>query len=595
MRLTVSGLTVCLVLLGLSAPVHATDVRLIAEGASDGITDDLSAASLTLTAAKEEGALPQDLLAAARADYARLIGVLYSKGFYGPVISIRVDGREAAAISPYEAPAVIGRIVLNVETGPRFNFGRAEVAPLAPGTELPERFAVGRTARSTVIGDAARAGVDGWRAIGHAKAGIAGQSVVADHNDSTLDVVIRLDPARQLTFGKLLVDGKSRTKPKRIQDIAGLREGEVFSPDELRRVANRLRRSGVFRSVTLTEAETANPDGSLDIEAMLVDEKKRRLGFGAEVSSLEGLAISGYWMHRNLFRGAERLRIEGEVSGIGGDSGGIDYRLGASLTRPATFTPDTSLALSAEAEVLDEPEYYEEKIGVQGGLIHQYTDALEVGAAVALRYAEVDDDLGIRSFTHLSTPLHVTWDRRDDALDPASGFYLNAAGEPFVEVSNGTPGARLTFDGRGYYPLGGNRVVLAGRVQLGSVLGADLDEVPPDMLFFSGGGGTVRGQPYQSLGVDLGGDDTVGGRGFAAVSAEVRVGLSDKIGLVGFADMGVVGDDSFPGSGGDWHSGAGIGLRYNTGIGPIRLDVAAPTGGNTGDGVQFYIGIGQAF
>jgi len=595
MRVAGYGMMMCLMLLGLSATARAADVRIAVQAGRKALANDLRAASLTLSAADEDGVPPQDLLAAARADYARLIGVLYARGHYGPVISISVDGREASQIPPYAAPPTIGRIVLSVDPGPRFVFGRAEVAPLAPGTVLPEGFAPGETAESTAIANAARDGIEGWRDVGHAKARIAGQSVVADHQDATLDTVIRLDPAERLNFGKLRVLSESRTRPERIQAIAGLPEGEVFSPDELRRVAKRLRRSGVFRSVTLSEAEAANADGSLDIEAMLIDEKKRRLGFGAEVSSLEGLAISGYWMHRNLLRGAERLRIEGEVSGIGGESGGIDYSLGASLTRPATLTPDTRLALSTGVEVLDEPEFYEEKFSIQGGLVHQYTDTLEVGAALALRYAEVDDDLGIRSFTHLLLPLYVSWDRRDDALNPTRGFYLNAGAEPFVEVSKGTPGARLTLDGRGYYPVGGDGVVLAGRVQMGSVLGADLQDVPPDMLFFSGGGGTVRGQPYQSLGVDLGGGDTVGGRGFAALSAEIRIGLTEKIGLVGFADIGAVGADSIPGSGGDWHSGAGLGLRYDTGIGPLRLDVAAPTGGSTGDGVQFYIGIGQAF
>ncbi|MBK1635596.1 hypothetical protein CKO19_07595 [Rhodovulum adriaticum] len=103
----------------------------------------------------------------------------------------------------------------------------------------------------------------------------------------------------------------------------------------------------------------------------------------------------------------------------------------------------------------------------------------------------------------------------------------------------------------------------------------------------------MRGQPYQSLAVDLGGGNRVGGRAFAALSAEARLALSGPIGVVAFADAGYVAAD-IDGPG-DWHSGAGLGVRYNTGFGPIRLDVAAPTGGGTGDGVQLYIGIGQAF
>ena len=74
---------------------------------------------------------------------------------------------------------------------------------------------------------------------------------------------------------------------------------------------------------------------------------------------------------------------------------------------------------------------------------------------------------------------------------------------------------------RGYYPLG-DRLVLAGRAQFGVVQGPALGDTPRDFLFYSGGGGTVRGQPYRSLGVTSGGV-TSGGQGFAASSVELRM------------------------------------------------------------------------
>ena len=122
---------------------------------------------------------------------------------------------------------------------------------------------------------------------------------------------------------------------------------------------------------------------------------------------------------------------------------------------------------------------------------------------------------------------------------------------------------------------------------------------PRDFLFYSGGGGTVRGQPYQSLGVNVlrSGLTNIqtGGTYFLAASAEVRAKVTEKIGVVGFVDAGQVSVGGFNDASSDWHAGAGLGLRYATGFGPIRLDVAAPVGGTTGKGVQIYVGIGQAF
>ena len=115
------------------------------------------------------------------------------------------------------------------------------------------------------------------------------------------------------------------------------------------------------------------------------------------------------------------------------------------------------------------------------------------------------------------------------------------------------------------------------------------------MLFYSGGSNTVRGQPYKTLGVDLGGGTQIGGRSFVGLSGEIRASLSTKLGAVAFVDTGYIGAESLFDGSGKWHSGAGLGLRYKTGLGPIRFDIATPVGSTTGSGIQFYIGIGQAF
>lgn len=579
-------------------PMHAraTDVRLVAPGAAESLTDRLRAGSLTLETARRKQSLPQDLLAAARADYARLIGVLFEAGRYGPTVQINVDGREAAAIPPLEAPDRIDRIQISVNPGPAFLFDRAELAPLAPGTELPAGFRRGALARADTIRDAAIAGIDGWRATGHAKAEVRDRAITADHARQALDARITLSPGPRLRFGTLIPQGQSRVRPGRIRQIAGLPEGKTFDPEEVERAATRLRRTGTFQSVAMQEAETPAPDGTLDIDAKVVDAKPRRVGFGAELSSLEGLTLSGFWLHRNLLGGAERLRINAEVGGIGGDSGGLDYLFRTRFERPATFTPDTSLYVEGELAEEDEPDYRERRARLGAGVSHIFSETLKGEAGIAYQYTEIDDDLGSRTIEHLLFPTALTWDTRDDPLDARKGVYLAVEATPFQGLDQGVSGARLYTDARTYLGIDANEtVILAARAQMGAVSGAGLTEVPPDMLFFSGGAGTVRGQPYQSLAVDLGGGNRLGGRSFFALSGEVRADLKGKFGAVAFADTGFVGQDSWGTENGDWHSGAGLGLRYETGIGPIRVDVATPLDDDAGTDFELYIGIGQAF
>jgi translocation and assembly module TamA len=575
----------------------ATELTLQAPGAPEKLTEQLTAASLVLSAARrDEAPTPQDLLAAARADYARMVSVLYGAGLYGGNVSIRVDGREAAEIDPLSRIDRIGRITITVLAGPRFTFSQASVTPLAPNTALPEGFAVGKTAEAGMIEAATAAGIKGWREAGHAKAELDSQTIYANHDITMLAADIRLRPGPMLRFGDLLVTETGRVRPERIREIAGLPTGEIYAPEEVSEAADRLRRTGAFRSVALQEAEEIGPGNTLDIEAQIADERPRRIGFGAELSSLEGVTLSGFWLHRNLLGGAERLRLDAEVGGIGGDSGGMDYSLSARYDRPATFTPDTGFFLSFALSEEDEPDYRERSLRTGAGLTHIFSDRLSAEAAIAYRYSEVDDDLGSRTLEHVLFPLRTTWDTRDDPLNAKDGAYVELQAMPFLGVNGSKSGTRLYADTRGFLGFGeGDRFVLAGRAQIGSVSGAKATEVPPGMLFYSGGAGTVRGQPYQSLAVDLGAGRSIGGRSFLALSGELRAEIRYGVSLVGFYDLGFVGADSWGSSNGDWHSGAGIGLRYDTGIGPIRLDVATALDNEDSGAVEVYIGIGQAF
>ncbi len=593
-------LTPLILALGLIAGAGAAqDVTLTVdadEERRDELRPVLRAASLTFALRRDDEAEPQDFVAAARADYERLLTGLYAQGHYGGRISIRIDGREAATIPPLDAPARIDTVEIVVEPGPLFTFGRAEIAPLPAGAVVPEGFAPGAVARSGAVGDAVRAGIGAWRDAGHATAAPAGQTITARHPASELDASVRLDPGPRLTFGALGVSGNSAVRTERIVAIAGVKAGRVFSPDHLDEAADRLRRTGAFSSVAMVEG-TPTADLTLPITAQVAEQTPRRIGVGAELSSTEGLALSAFWLHRNLLGGAERFRLEGEVTGIGGETGGTDYALGASFNRPATIGPLNDFYATGRIERVDDPGFFLDQIALEAGFSRRLSPTLSGEVGVGLLAAEVEDALGARSYVYLTLPVSATWDRRNDPLDPTGGFYIEADLTPFVETTDGVAGGRLYADARAYRSFGAeDRVTLAARGQLGAVFGVEAGDAPADFLFYSGGGGTVRGQPYQSLAVDLGGGLEIGGRFFAGAQFEARVGITERIGAVAFYDTALVGPDPFSDTGSEWHAGAGLGVRYDTGIGPLRLDVGVPTTGDkAGEAVQVYIGIGQAF
>lgn len=584
-----------------TGPTYALDrLEFLIAGADDTLEAAVRAASLLASLEKAGQTDPQDLIAAARADYGRILAALYAQGHYSAVIRIRIDSREAAAIPPLDIPQAISTIVIEVIPGQPFGFDTARIAPLAEGTVLPMGFRAGLPAESGLVGKALDAAILSWRNAGHAKAAAANESVVADHATGLLDVDLRLDPGPILRFGPLTVDGADRMRENRVRKIAGLPVGETFSETELLLAQERLRRTGIFSSVTLIEDETVSAPDLLGVTASVVEQKPRRYSLGAEIASLDGMSLQGSWLHRNLMGGGERLKIESSATKIGFGESGVDYAIGLSLDRPATLGPDTSAGISLDYAHLDETDYSVDSFEFGLNLVHVFSDRMTGKVGFGYSYQNGTDPGGDFTYRNLSVPVSLTWDRRDDPRDAKRGFYLDTTAMPFLGFGTTGSGLRGTFDGRAYRSLGqSGDVVLALRAQGGAVIGPDLLETPRDLLFLSGGGGTVRGQPYRSLGVlvDNGPDPDfeIGGKYFLGASVELRVKVTERIGVVGFVDAGSIGLDGFLDGTANLHAGAGLGVRYDTGFGPIRLDVAAPISGDTGDGVQIYFGLGQAF
>jgi translocation and assembly module TamA len=572
----------------------AQDVKLVSSAARGALSE------ASLLRDLDDTAAPQDFIAAARADYRRLLTALYAEGYYSGEISIMVDGVEAANIAPLAAPKTIGEVVIRVKPGPQFTFGNVSIAPLPPQTTIPEDLGPRSEAASGKIREAVSSSISSWRDLGYATADVTDQSIVARHGDEKLDVAVTLDPGPRLRFGNLRVSGSDTVSDARIRQIAGLPTGEVYSPSELDKAERRLRRTGTFESVSLTESDVIGADNTLPINAQLSEAKPRRFGFGLELATIEGLTVSSFWLHRNFLGEAERLRVDAEISGIAGETGGVDYRLGGTFTRPATFGPDTEYFLSGEISREDEPEFLLDKISIETGFSRILTDDLTVRAGVGLLRAREETAAGTRDYTLFILPLDATLERRDVPTDAKSGYYLDVNLTPFISIDGEIAGSRFYGDARGYYSFGEEEnLTFAARGQFGSVLGASIAESPADFLFYSGGGGTVRGQPYQSLGIDsfVGGETvTTGGTSFVGAQFEARYLIRENISIVGFYDVGQVGETATPGEDAEWHAGAGFGLRYNTGIGPIRLDLGTQASGeDAGSDLQVYIGIGQAF
>lgn len=548
------------------------------------------------------------LLAKARGDYQGIVYSLYSEARYGGTVSITVDGRQAADLPPDARLAEDADVRVTIDPGPLFLFDETLIANRAPPATnrrdvvpTPESagFATGEPARSGTILRAEQLEIRAWREQGYAKAKTSPRRVVAEHPSRTVDAHLDVQPGRKAYFGQTSVRGTEKMKPGFVAYMAGIKPGTEFDPDDVKRANDRLARLGVFRALQIEEAPEIGPDGDLPMTIVVQERKQRRIGLGGTYSTIDGIGLEAYWLHRNLFGRAEQLRIEGKVANFENNANPEDftYRAGATFTKPGVGTPDTNFSASGyfEREVLD--AYKKTGVSGQVGFTRLFGKTLTAKAYVTGSHNRFEDDVyGTRDFTTAGFLSALTYDSRNNAANATRGHYVDVTALPFYEFNYENTAARFTGEARSYLPIGGgDRLVIAGRAKIGTVVGPSISELPPDILFFAGGGGSVRGYPYRSIGVDVG-NEVVGGKSLVEGSVELRGRFTETIGAVAFLDAGLVGADSTPDFDQEAKLGAGVGLRYFTSLGPIRLDVAVPLEKNPDDpSIAFYVGIGQAF
>ncbi|ESR23411.1 autotransporter assembly complex protein TamA [Lutibaculum baratangense] len=601
----------------LTADAQPYEIDFRVAGDDDDLEETLQNASQLYREREDVPLSPAALIGRARGDYARLVGALYGEGRYGPVIDITIDGRPAETIPADAQFGETARVVVTVDPGPQFRFGnvriQGEPGPIPDDNDVPETPAElglvpGNEARSSLVLQSEGVLVSRWRELGHPKAAIARRDAVARHESDTLDVGIDVDPGPFAVYGPVSVTGTQRMNPDFVARQTGIRPGEPFDPDDLELARKQLRRLEVFQALQIVEAEEVTPDGTLPLTVQVAERPLRVYGFGGTYSTLDGAGVQAYWQHRNLFGQAERLRVEGSVGRLGSNGyEDLEYRAGVTFVKPGVITPFTDLTARVLAEQERPESYLSRRAAAQIGLAHRFSDELSGNAMLNVERSRTEDPLGERDFFLVSLPSELTYDTRDDELNPTEGIRASLKAEPLYEFEFENVALITNARISTYYSIDAeDRFILAGRIGVGSIVGAARDELPADRLFFAGGGGSIRGYGYRNVGPRLPegtfvngvnvSNQVIGGRSYVDGSIELRAKVTDKIGVVAFADAGNAFLESYPSFEEDLKVGVGVGLRYFTALGPLRVDVALPLDPGPGDpDFGIYVGLGQAF
>ena len=529
------------------------------------------------------------------------IAVLRSEGYYDYTVEPEVG--EGDAPSP----------IVRVTPGPRSLLANTQLV-WDGDTPDPATVAAAEKAMKLTTGAPGRAAdvlaAEGriesvLRKHGYADAVVQTRRVVVDHDGHTLEPALHFAAGSLVHLDGIKVIAHGRTHQKWIVSLKSWKDGTVYDPAKVAKLEQRLRDSGVFNSLTVA---IAPPDQAVNGERPVVvsvaDRPPHTLELGGGYSTSEGAGIDARYLLYDQLGTADTVIFTGRLAQI-------QQKLDAELDLPDWKLPDQTFKIGGDIYADDTLAFDDDGVGLRAGAELHFTKTTFINYGVAVDDFYTRENIAINPngsavgqnlrLLIYSLTAGFSLDRSNDPLNPTRGWRLQAEADPtYVTGDRTLPYLKLESQVSGYLPFGPNDdTVLAARLKFGSIVGGDIPDVPADRRFFSGGGGSVRGFAFQGVGPQLAVgtqyQTPLGGDSLFESSFEVRQHITGPWAVVGFIDAGSLGPTFVP----DFSEvdvGAGVGVRYNLGFGPLRFDIATPVTRRPGDPwAEFYVSIGQSF
>jgi translocation and assembly module TamA len=528
------------------------------------------------------------------------------------------------------------QIAVSFELGPLYRLRQVTL-----DGKIPESVAgafVLKSGAPAVAADVLGAGARLLTALqdaGYAFAKVDPPIAYEDQTAPVLDVSFHVDAGEKVSLGEIHLQGLQRVRESVVRRRLTLRSGQQYSPAAIEAARRDLMTLGPFAAINVQLGSAVDESGGVPITFVFREKLRHAVTITAAYSSDLGGSGGVTWSDRNVFGYAGQLNIAASVINLGGsDTNGIGYDTSAKYTVPDVLHRDQSLQITLGAIKQSLQAYDQQAVTSSATLTRKLNSEWTVGAGVSTADEQIVQPgeqifsttsdiaacataaapLGCQrtyNYTLVALPLTVGYDSTHLASpldDPVHGMRDSLSITPTRSL--GHPSASFVITQvklAAYFDLNKlgfsdpGRTVLAMRALAGLAQGAGEFSLPPDQRFYGGGSATIRGYQYQSVGpqFDVDGKPTgipIGGTGISAGTLELRQRIARDFGVAVFVDAGQV-STTFKPVPSNLQVGVGLGARYYTAIGPIRLDVAAPTHKSVAgqDAFELYIGLGQAF
>ena len=598
------------------APCNAADpqaYKVSFAGTGNGDLDAAIKGSSQLESLREKGSVaPFILVGRARQDIERLKLVLQGYGYYDGVVSITVAAHalddpelvdEIAAIPAGDTVDV----QVGFDIGPVYRLRTIEIDGDMPD-ELRNQLgiAAGDIALASKVLEAQARLSSALGEAGYPLASVGAPRAMADPKDHALDLTYAVHTGPRADIGEIHLNGLALVDEDFVRGRLLVHPGEPYSPSRIEKARLDLLGLGVFSGVTIRNAEVLDGQGRIPLNIDLLERPRHGVGLGAAYSTDLGGSAKLTWSQRNLLGSAEQLNLSGAATGLGGTaSQGLGYNLTAQFIKPDFRQRDQSLALNLGA-INQKLEAYNQDAFMAGVALNRNSTKLwTAGLGVTAERERILQEGSTLDYSLVALPLSGQFNNTgvsnplDDSLRGIRATLTLAPTESFGSkratfvILQANASAYFDLAALGWAPSG--RSVIALRALMGSAIGAAPFSLPPDQRFYGGGSTTVRGYRFQSIGPQFADQRPIGGTSIDAGAIEVRQRILGQWGLAAFVDAGQVGTSSVPLQT-KVYVGGGLGLRYYTPIGAVRLDVAVPAKQQAGsDSFEVYVGLGQAF
>lgn len=418
--------------------------------------------------------------------------------------------------------------------------------------------------------------------IGYLDAAWSESEVLVDRDAYEARITLHFDTGPQYLFGSTAFE-QNVLDPDLLRGYVDWKEGEPIASDKLLKLQNALGASTYFSRVEIEPRQECAEGLRVPIVVHLVPAPRWRflggLGYGTDTGVRATLNAD----LRRVNRSGHRIETETKLSGVEQSAFGkylvpgpyprtdvITFTVGYAHLKPRTSESRTFVTGVGLTQVR--------------GLFHE---------AFGLVYQRETYTVGLDEGTSgLLTP-EASWALidADDRVFTRNGEKVELKLRGAVEevLSTATFG-QVQLAAKAIRPWG-DRVRFVGRAEVGQIFTSQFRQLPPRVRFFAGGDRSVRGYAFHALGTLDEAGNVIGGRSLATASAEVEWMPIDLLGGIGFATFVDVGNATDRFLSGPWKTGVGIGVRWRSPVGMVRIDVASPVS-EAGTPLRLHVNIG---